>query len=829
MRIRTVGLFITFAALALAQLWPLPAHLASATLDHEDAVLNASIFGLVTRQLSSNPLHPFDVNMYYPFRHALAAVDHQISSVLLTSPVTWIFGPLVGHNVFVIGSFALAGLGACLLVEALTGSLAGGLLAGVIFAFSPFRMSHLMHSHVLAGCWLPFLLLSVHRAMADGSWRRILQSLGWFLLLALASWYLTVIAVVAVVVFVVFEWAAAAPAGRLIPRAAIAAVAALAVVLPLALPYLTLQEIFDPPVRPTWQVPPSIPDDPESITEQFAGGIASPHTLWDNSSPLESYVAPGATFWVPWPASLRDFGTPEATFFPGLVALLGAAVWFMTSGRMALGTPWLATAAATLVVGGLAIAAAASGRGDAWPMTLLRRTHAMLLLPAVLAVWAWLRLRISNLAVPGSPTAAVPLLGVAIVGWLLSLGPEIRTFEVSLGAGLYPSDLPPFNLLRSPARFGVLWVLGIASLAGFGLAWILPRIRQSRVRAIVTLTALLAAGAELLAAPVRLEPRHAVPESIYAALEAQPPGPVVEFPIHSNLWALLRGSMHQQPLINGSGFREPGAYGRLRVLDDLSPAMVEHLRTFFHPRYLIVDFGLYDPVARAAVQERIRENGDGLRHLSRDGDVELFEVRDFSRGSRIVRIYPSWLMAGRRGVFIEGVFDSPPRQDEQRSRVRLAERQKIHSWTGEVFRERNLLFLELPAGAERPAGAELPAAAELPAGAELPGGAALRATAELPAVATLPAPRNHRRRIRRRRDIGSGAIVGSLRCFHARRGHAGVDFGLQRASRRRAACNRVHRREGCCRHRGGRRPGSQHDSGQRQHPGRCEGLHDRRT
>ena len=36
-------------ALALAQLWPLPLRLASATVAHADAVLNASVFGLVAK------------------------------------------------------------------------------------------------------------------------------------------------------------------------------------------------------------------------------------------------------------------------------------------------------------------------------------------------------------------------------------------------------------------------------------------------------------------------------------------------------------------------------------------------------------------------------------------------------------------------------------------------------------------------------------------------------------------------------------------------------------------------------------------------------------
>src|SRR5579864_8878065 len=73
-----------FVGLSLAQLWPLPLHLASSVLGPAggiqstggqlgDTLLNVSALGSVARLLVSQPAHLFDVNMYYPFRPALAA------------------------------------------------------------------------------------------------------------------------------------------------------------------------------------------------------------------------------------------------------------------------------------------------------------------------------------------------------------------------------------------------------------------------------------------------------------------------------------------------------------------------------------------------------------------------------------------------------------------------------------------------------------------------------------------------------------------------------------------------------------------------------------
>ena len=625
MRSRCVTVWLGFVALALAQLWPLPLRLASATVAHADAVLNASVFGLVARQVVTAPWRPFDINMYYPFRGALAAGDPQITSAILLSPVTWTAGPLAAHNVFLILSFVIAAVGAYRLVRELGGTVAAGVLSGLVFAYSPFRLSHLDHSHVLAGCWLPFLVLSALRLLRQPTWHRSAATLAWFLILAWTSWYLTVIAGTTLLVLTVVAIATGrVPVARLALTGGVAGVIAAVALLPVLLPYLAIERQFDPPVTLSWQVQASIPPAPPSFRQQVAGEFATTGALWQNAAALETFIAASPATPVPWLRPLARFATPEAVFFPGIVALMCGIVGLTVWARRSLGLVWLSAAAALAAIAGVAMLAAASGGADAWPVRIVATTRVLVWLPLVLVAWAVLTVRRSGESTAGgtperTDPALVPLVAVlsaGVVAWVLSLGPEPQAFSVSLGSGLYPADLPPFSLLRSPARFAIVSVLAGAVWAGFGLADILARIRQARARSWVALCVMAAAAGEASVLPVTLWPVHEIDRAVAATMRTLPPGPLVEFPIHDNTWALLQQWRWPGPLVNGSGVREPVAYNGLHGRNGLTPEMLEHLRTWFHVRYLLVDFSLYDAAQRTRVETNLRDSAAGLTMLA---------------------------------------------------------------------------------------------------------------------------------------------------------------------------------------------------------------------
>src|SRR5207249_1526559 len=105
--------------------------------------------------------------------------------------------------------------------------------------------------------------------------------------------------------------------------------------------------------------------------------------------------------------------------------------------------------------------------------------------------------------------------------------------------------------------------------------------------------------------------------AVHRWLADHPGGAVVELPFHTNSWPLYRAWFHGHPLINGSGVIEPVPYAGLAATrhDDLSPRMLEHLRTFLHPRYVVLDTALYEPALQAQVLANVDASGPALRRI----------------------------------------------------------------------------------------------------------------------------------------------------------------------------------------------------------------------
>src|SRR4051812_28922415 len=55
-----------------------------------------------------------------------------------------------------------------LLGRELTGSAAAGFVAGLAFAFAPYRIASIPHLQVLSSAWMPFVLVGLHRYFATG-------------------------------------------------------------------------------------------------------------------------------------------------------------------------------------------------------------------------------------------------------------------------------------------------------------------------------------------------------------------------------------------------------------------------------------------------------------------------------------------------------------------------------------------------------------------------------------------------------------------------------------------------------------------------------------
>lgn len=617
---------------------------ATSILDPVDSLLNAWLLAAVTRSFIAHPLAFFDINTYFPFHNGLATLDHQVSAVLLAGPLYLISGnPLLAVNLYTIATFALSGIFTARLVRELTGSDGAALIAGCLFAFSGARLENINHSHVLGNFWLPLMLLALRRYVESPTWRRLSALLAWALLCALCAWYNAVIAPLALLIAGAAELIRV-PGNRsaALWRAGAGSIVAAVVVGVMALPYVRVGGEFRPQIPHASDVPeygrpePPIPEHRE----------ISRSVIQDNSASLENFVAVAGANRMPWLRGVRGLGLPGARFFPGFAGALLAAVAILLllreqarTSRVALIGPAMAAL--------LMLSAFPAVRWATPVIASMTRAPGFLgLLVASFVVWMISRPR------DGARWAgeARTYLILAVVGGALSLGPTVYAARTAVAHGIYPAEWPPFNLLRASSRFGVLYVLGIAVLAGYGYVLVTERLRQ-RGRMIVAVVALVLVNVELFGAPLSMRRVPRVPE-VYDWLARAPAGPVIEFPIHGNIWSLYWSLFHRRPLVNGYGLLEPPGYARLWDPDDLSPDMVEELRATFHARYVVVNTALYEGAAAGRLAGNLARSAETLRPVATIGGRRVFEITGPSHGAPVRRSYRPWMLRARHALAV---------------------------------------------------------------------------------------------------------------------------------------------------------------------------------
>jgi hypothetical protein len=144
------------------------------------------------------------------------------------------------------------------------------------------------------------------------------------------------------------------------------------------------------------------------------------------------------------------------------------------------------------------------------------------------------------------------LVAIAAAGVILSLGTATPLY------GWLYHAFPPMQGLRAAARFGNLFLLGMAVLAGFGAA----RLRRPAVAALL----LVLVNVEALRAPFTYQPFNGIP-SVYSLLRDEPGRVVVaEQPFYPRGAVFLNGpyvlnsTAHWKPLMNGYSGYTPETY-----------------------------------------------------------------------------------------------------------------------------------------------------------------------------------------------------------------------------------------------------------------------------
>jgi hypothetical protein len=191
------GLLAVYTALTLVMSYPLILHLNQRVVGGgEDGWIFWWNNWWVRRALTTGESVYFTEHLFYPngvdlTYHSFGWLSSGLA--LLLEPLT---GPVAAYNLAALVIFPLAGWAMYLLVRELTGSRSGAFLAGLVYAFVPYRQGHIDHGTLLGTHWLPLFTLYLLRAFRDPSRRNILLASLFLVLTALVGWSLFIPAVI---------------------------------------------------------------------------------------------------------------------------------------------------------------------------------------------------------------------------------------------------------------------------------------------------------------------------------------------------------------------------------------------------------------------------------------------------------------------------------------------------------------------------------------------------------------------------------------------------------------------------------------------------------
>jgi hypothetical protein len=597
------AVFLAFVGLTVMMTWPWVRSLRDYAPDAGDSYLNTWILWWDYHQTFQHPLHLFDANILYPYQHTLAFSEHNYG-IALCFFLFFAAGlrPLTVHGIAVLTGFAFSGYGAFRLTNTLSGSRGAAWVAGVAFAFVPFRFHHLPHVTYLFSGWMPLLLeaLVLYTRRPDAkraAWLGLaflmngLTCIHWFLLTLIPMGMTTLLLVSRYGLWRnrrFWLWGLSA------------ILAASLALLPFLIPYVWVKRLY------------GFQRDAQEARLFSAHLINWLMVDWQNK------------FWKGL-GSVTQYRT-ELALFPGFVPPLLAMAAFRfrprdddaSKSRHAS----LILVLDAVVVIGLITALLCVGYGQLQPKIFgLQLFHLASATPALLAAGCALIIRV----LLGGRTLFVRLRTIQLKlnrpAWLtesleIGLVWTILGFIGSFGMNfvfhrMLFEYVPLFRSIRVPARWAMICFVGLALLAGAGAVQLTTRIAKQRPRifqiaAFVTLVIIIMC--EQRSAPLQLIHGAVDPDQVTLKLRDTPMrGGILELPAgvgEANYLYTLRAADHGRPLVDGvSGFLPPveRAVEEMSNTQPIDPLFIDLLEAI-PVSYVVVHHASMTPEADKALK-----------------------------------------------------------------------------------------------------------------------------------------------------------------------------------------------------------------------------------
>lgn len=161
--------FALLTVLSLVLTYPQIRQMDTAVPDVGDPLLNVWALAWVAHQAPIAPARLFDGNIFYPERWTLAYSEPMLVPALAAAPLHWMgVGPITVYNILLLAALVGSGVAATFLVLELTADAFAAVVAGVIFAFLPFRLDHYSHFQLQQTMFIPLTMWALHRVVDRG-------------------------------------------------------------------------------------------------------------------------------------------------------------------------------------------------------------------------------------------------------------------------------------------------------------------------------------------------------------------------------------------------------------------------------------------------------------------------------------------------------------------------------------------------------------------------------------------------------------------------------------------------------------------------------------
>jgi len=673
---------ILLALLTILMTYPLPFHLRDhLPSDLGDPLHHVWLIGHNLAKIKEGLTDYWDGRIFYPHTKTVLYGDYVPALTFMAIlPAIMSKNLIFAYNFLWLLSFFLSGVGAYCLIFYLTRSRSAALISSLIFAFSPVCFAHISHLELLFSAWLPLSFLFLHRYFEKPSLANLSLALFFLILQTLSCGHYGLFASLFLGLFgfiLVFHkgyW----PDLRFWLRTISLVFIAALVLIPFFLPYFPVHKKMD--FKWTY-------NDVRNYSAEIQDYLATPpwnifgsHIL-KVKAPPERQVFPGFLplfLLIFWMSCRRVF---EPVYQPFLAK--GLKTWFSfrkkpgQSKNEAIGLYILDIIIFLLCLDILVILSAG---GFSFELAFFRFSSRRLINPALillvagflrlsfypgwgqikkraLETWAEKRKELKERQNSGPAkfnTSPLSLTGInadlyltmAILSWLFSFGPIISFKGVDFLNGPYNllyRFIPPFRLMRAPARFSIMLSLSLSVLAGLALASFLNSRKTPLPKKPLLI---LFAGLilfEQISIPLPLAPlpeKGRLPE-IYQTIASLPaekvllelPLPDRELNYYQETLPMYYSLFHRHRIVNGySGFIPP-AYRIFQEAMESFPseatlALLERLKIDL----ILVHTKGYRPEKGKEIMENLKSWGQRFVLIDQKRDDFLYQfVREEAR------------------------------------------------------------------------------------------------------------------------------------------------------------------------------------------------------